>query len=74
MTALLAEFGDGTPYGWVESTIRVVLFALGWAIAFWLGRVYQSGRFARWAANKPSEVYQLAEHLREAELQQIAPD
>ena len=74
MTALLAEFADGTPYGWVESTVRLVLFALGWALAFWLGRVYQSRQFARWAAGNPTEVYQLAEHLREAEIQQAERD
>jgi hypothetical protein len=74
VTALVAELGDGTPYGWVESSVRLVLFALGWAMAFWLGRVYQSRRFATWAAANPTEVYELAEHLREAELRQAERD
>jgi len=57
----------------VTAVIDLVFLAAMFGMGFFSGKVVQSRRFIRWASENPTEVYRLAEELRELELRQAEP-
>lgn len=53
-----------------KAVIDFVFLAAMFGMGFFWGKVVQSRRFIRWASENPTEVYRLAEELRELELRQ----
>ena len=53
---------------WVDFAGELVGFVAVFGLGVFAGRLLQARRFVRWARENPTEVYKLAEELRQQEL------